>query len=375
MNKTLSVSLIALAAVAVGVALFLNGTMKKTRPTSGRVVSVQRGEIVGKIIETGSIEPAGVVQIKSEQSGEIKRLFTKPGDRVEIGQKLAVIQQESSLARQAAQFRAGLEEERLNMEEARRELERQRSLLSKGFVPRKDVETAEKNFEKTKVKFQLARKQLLLVLGGSQEALDQNLAHDLSSDQLDQFTITAPIAGTIISMDVEEGEIITSGTATVGGGTTLLRIADLNRMLVKTRINEVNIVEVHIGQPVEMWLDAVPGRKYEAVVSEISPEGERVDNIVTYMVTMEIKDPDEQLKPTMTANVDILTGVSKDVLHLPVEAVERKDGEEFVRIEEEGRIVRKKVSTGQRTESVIQITSGLREGDRVLIGPNGKAGD
>ncbi|MBI3994696.1 MAG: efflux RND transporter periplasmic adaptor subunit [Nitrospirae bacterium] len=370
MNRILSAVLIVIAAAAVGLVLFFNSSMKKPAKPAGRTATVQRGDIILKVTETGSLEPLGVVEIKSEQSGEIKRLFVKPGERVAVGQKLAVIQQESGQARQAAQLRAGYEEERLNMDEARRDMDRQRALFEKGFISRKELEAAEKKFEQSRLKWQLARRQLLLALGGSPEVLDQYLARDIGSDSLDQFAIASPIRGTVISLEVEEGEMITSGTSTVGGGTALMTIADLSRMLVKAKINEVNIAQVRLGLPVEIRLDAVPGKRYQATVTQISPQGERLNNVVTYFVTMEIADPDEDLKPSMTANVDILLGVSKNALSLPVEALARQDGRPVVTVEENGRPVKKPVTVGARTETSVEITSGLNEGDRVLILPN-----
>lgn len=375
MNRTLFILLVAVATVAIGLALFYRNNINIDRPktvNAGKTVTVQRGKIIAKVAETGSLEPLGVVEIKSEQSGEVIQLFVKEGDRVAAGQRLAVIQQESGQARQAAQFRANLEEERLNIEEAQRELDRQRALFAKGFASQKDVEQAEKNYEKSKVKHDLARRQLLLMLGGSREALEQYLQKDLASEALDQFIITSPTSGTVIEMGVQEGEMITSGTATVGGGTPLMKIADLSRMLVKSRINEVNITSVKPGQPVEMRLDAIPGRVYHGSVLRIAPQGQRINNVVTYEVTMEITDADQALKPSMTANVDIVTGVYEDALYLPIEALDRKEGQDVVYvIEDEGPSYSepkaRPVQILTRTENVAVIVEGVKENDRVMI--------
>lgn len=367
MNRYGGYILIAAAAAGLGWALFYHPKESGEAEPSGRTVAVEKGEVVSKIAETGSIEPAGLVEIKSEQSGEIKKLFVAQGDRVKPGDLLAVIQQESSQARQAAQFRAAYEEERLNKEEAEREARRQGQLLEKGFVSRKDVEVAEKNLETAHVRFQLARRQLLLVLGGSPKVLDQYLSRDLDSDALDRFDISSPIAGTVISLEVEPGEIITSGTSTVGGGTTLVKIADLTQMLVVAKINEVNIVQVRLGQPVEMTIDAVPDKKYRAEVVQISPQGERVNNVVTYPVTMKILDPDPSLKPGMTANVDIITAVTREALYVPVEAVRWRDGRASAAVWDGSGESERPIETGVRTATVIQVTKGLGEGDRVVI--------
>lgn len=368
MSRKLSILLVILAAVAVGVALLYNNNIGRPKPESpGKVVTVQRGDIVVKVAETGSLEPLSVVEIKSEQSGEVKRLFVKEGEKVSAGQRLAIIQQESSQARQAAQFRANLEEERLNMEEDKRELERQRALAAKGFASQKEVELAEKKYEKSKVRYSLARRQLLLVFGGNREILKQYLQRGLSSEALDQFAIVSPASGTVIELNVQEGEIIASGTATVGGGTALMKIADLSRMRAKSRINEVNITSVKTGQPVEIRLDALPGRLYHGTVIGISPQGERINNVVTYEVTMEVTDADPMLKPSMTANVDIVTGTYEDVLYLPIEALERREGQDIVYVEKDGVSRVQPVQILTRTESLAVIAEGVKENDRVVV--------
>jgi HlyD family secretion protein len=331
-----------------------------------RSVRVQRGDLTVKVAETGSIEPMTAIEIKSEQSGEIKKLYVKEGDHVKAGQPMAVIQQESNLSRQSAQFRASMEEERLNVEQAKRDLDRQEALLAKGIVAKKDVETAQQAYENAKLRYDLARRQLLLILGGNQELLHQYLSRSLSSDQLDEFVIKAPSAGTVIEIKVEEGEIISSGTSTVTGGTTLMKIADLSRMLAKVKINEVNITQVKAGQPVEIRLDAVPGQVYHGRVTQISPQGERLNNVVTYLTTVEIDGPDEHLKPTMTANVDIISNVLKGVLYIPVEVVSRSGSEDVVYLDEDGKRISKKIRIAARTESYVVIEEGLKEGELVL---------
>jgi HlyD family secretion protein len=359
------------AAVVIAAAGFLYYYYGPGRSSSdaepGRTFTVMRGDVTAKLAETGSLEPTAVVEIKSEQSGEVKKLFVKEGDEVRAGQKLAIIQQESGQARMAAEYRANLEDERLNMEEAEKELERMKSLKDKGFASEKDVEDAQRKFERAKVNYDLAMRSLRLVLGGSAEVLKQYLSRDLSSGVLDEFTIHSPGAGTVIKLTVEEGEMITSGTATVGGGTPLMEIADLSNMLVKCKVNEVNIPSVKIGETAEVRLDALPGRSFHGTVTAIAPTGERVDNVVTYEVTIRIDDAEKLLKPSMTANVDIVTGVFQDVLYLPIEAIGREDGRDVVWIESAGKPESRPLKILERTESVAVISEGVGENDRVLL--------
>jgi multidrug efflux pump subunit AcrA (membrane-fusion protein) len=332
-----------------------------------RIVKAERGEVTTRVAETGSLEPVSLVEVKSEQPGEVKRLYVIAGDRVAAGQPVAMIQQESGQARQAAQFRAQLAEEDLNLQEAERERSRLKVLFDKGFVSQKEVESAEKDYEKARVKVDLARRQLLLLLGGSKDLLDQYLKRDLGSEDLDRFVIASPLAGIVIELGVEEGEKITSGTSAMGGGTTLMKIADLSKMIVKSKINEVNIPSVGPDQPVEIRLDALPGRTYHGRVVGISPQGEKINNVVTYEVSVEIADSDGLLKPAMTANIDIITAELKDVVHIPLEAVRVMDGIETVYVVQDDQPTKRPVRVRLRTESRAVIESGIREGEEIMI--------
>jgi len=130
------------------------------------VVFVKKGDVIVKAAETGSLEPTNVVEIKSEQAGEVKQFFVQVGDAVKVGQPLATIQPESNQARKVAEARASIEQERLNLEEDQREVHRMEELFAKGFVARKALESAGKNLENTKIRLNLAKHQLLLTLDG-----------------------------------------------------------------------------------------------------------------------------------------------------------------------------------------------------------------
>ncbi len=341
------------------------------RPLSANeeeVVLVKRGDVILKATETGSLEPANTVEIKSEQSGEVKRLLVRAGDAVKTGQPLAAIQQESNQAKRVAEARAAIEEERLDWEEAQRKHERVAELFEKGFVARKEMEETEKDKSNAKIKYDLARRQLLLTLGGNQALYEKYLKRDLTDQTADEFTIYAPLSGTVIEIEVAEGEIVSSGTSTVTGGTTLMRIADLSRMWVKTKINEVNISQVREGQPVEVRLDAILGHLYQGKVVKISRKGEKVNNVVTYEVTIGLLDSDPRLMPSMTANVDIITRVARNVLYLPLIAIVQEGGSDAVTVRlSGGEIVTKPIKVAFKNETVAVADDGIHEGDQLLL--------
>jgi HlyD family secretion protein len=377
-RSTLLILLVAGIILAGALFIFYGRSNSAKDGDAERVAVVKRGDIMLKVIETGSVEPATVVELKSEQSGQVKQLFVNAGDRVTRGQPLAVIQQDAAQAQMAAQYRADLEREQLTLQQAERQLDRNRALLDKGFLSKQDVETSQQDVETAKIRYELARRQLKLALGGDDQALERYLSHPLQSDHLEEFTVTSPVEGSVITIDVEKGETINSVSSTVTGGTVLMKLADLSRLVVKTKINEVNIERVKPGQPVEIRLDAIPGKVYHGTVGLIAPQGVRTDNIVTYEVTIPFTDADldlkPSLKPSMTANIDILTGTLHQALSLPVEAIDHQSGHDYVWLQTGTAPSKRPVTVSQRTETeailLDQPTAGsppLHEGDQVVI--------
>ena len=344
----------------------LSENRKETTPSS-HVISVKRGSLETRVSETGRLQPSQTVDIKSQFSGEVTQIYVKNGERVQQGQLLAVLKQEPGQARQVAQLRAGIEEEGINVEKARLALARMRSLFDKGFIPRKELESAEQDHRRAFVRLELAKRQLLLALGGNRELYQRYLRRNPSIQHREEFEIRAPATGTILDILVHPGEMITSGTATVGGGTVLMKLADLRRMVIKAKINEVNIARVKVGQPVEIQLDALPNQKFQGTVTAISTQGEKEENIVTYEVTIEIRHPQGQLRPMLTANIDIVTDKLKDVLTVPLEALHSQKGEDFVNVMEKGKPVSRQVRVALRTAAKAVIVKGLQEGDQVVL--------
>lgn len=347
---------------------------KNTKEQTFRTVLVEKGTILVKITESGKVEPVTTVNIKSELAGKVKKFFVEEGDSVKAGDKLALVQQESSQARQVAQVRASLERAKLDLEDAERNLERKRELYEKGFIAKKDVEDAEKLFKSSKIRNDLAEKELWLVLGESESISTQDLAAKmLAAKTYDSVIIKSPISGTIINIYVEEGEIITSGTKALGdGGTTIMTIADLSNLIIKADINEVDVNKIKAGQKVKIGFDAIRGTVYQGTVKKIALAGSLKQNIVVYPVEIEIQKPDEMIRLGMTADLDIILKSAKNVLYVPKEAIKRRDGRNAVEIIKDGKRILQPVVTGLEDDVKIEIKKGLEEGAKVVISSFGR---
>ena len=141
-------------------------------------------------------------------------------------------------------------------------------------------------------------------------------------EQLEWTTIKAPMAGTVTLLEIEEGEIVTSGRSAFSQSPPLMTIADLSKMVVKTYINEVDMERLRMDQQANIKVDAYKNKIYEGRVAEISPSGEERDNIITFEVMVKVVGSPSELRPGMSADVDVVTYEEKDVLMLPIDAVQ-----------------------------------------------------
>jgi HlyD family secretion protein len=276
---------VAVIIVALVVVLMLaRKGYKEERPF--RTAQVERRSIVVKVTESGEVEPLTLVNIKSELAGEVKQIFVEEGDSVKSGDRLALVQQESSQAQQVAQARASVERAKLDLEDTKRAQDREQDLYDKGFVAKKDVEDAEQAYKRSQIQYELSEKQLWVVLGGGAEPAEPG---SLGTKAFDNVIVTSPISGVVIDLNVEQGEMITSGTqAYGGGGTVLMTIADLSQMIVKTDVNEVDVGKIRVGQSAQIGFDAIRGRVFSGSVEKIAPAGTLQGNIVVFPIEVEI---------------------------------------------------------------------------------------
>ena len=369
MTRKVLLAVVALI-IATGIGLYaylpaLQSDSSEKQPPA--TVEVLRSSIDTRVSETGTIQPSKTIEIKSQFSGEVAQLFVSNGQAVKKDELLAIIRQESSQARQVAQLRAGIQEERLNVTTAQREWVRTQSLYRKGFVAQQALETSEDAYQRALVRLELAERQLLLALGGDEELFKRYQENSTQSTRPEEFQVRSPTDGTVLEILVNAGEIITSGTATFGGGTVLMKVADLSRMIVKAKINEVNIPRVAVGQDVDIRLDALPGQVFKGRVAAIAAQGVKEENIVTYDVTIAITETNKALKPMLTANVDIVTKRLDDVLTIPLEVLQVKNGDDVVEVLTNGTQKSQKVRVAFRTDTQAVITKGLNEHDQVVI--------
>lgn len=181
---------------------------------------------------------------------------------------------------------------------------------------------------------------------------------------LDMAHITAPFGGTVTQVDALPGD-------QAAPGVTAFRIDDLSRLLVDVQITEVDINSIQIGQPVRLTFDAIPNKEYNGQISEVGQVGTAVQGVVNFTVTIELIDADENVRPGMTAAVNVVISQLEDVLLVPNRAVRLREGQRVVYLLRSGIPEAVEIELGATSETSSQIISGdVKEGDEVVLNPS-----
>lgn len=365
-------------------AYFLWPKEPSSNATGATVVVVSKGSIVETASASGTIEPRVQVEVKSRIAGTVLAVEVSEGDSVAVGDLLfrldpvdarrTVAEARAGVRQSAAelaQARANLAVAETQAEDARttREVRARGSEL--GLVSAEEDRASNRELTVAATTVELRRAQIQASAAGVASAR-LNVAD--AERRLSETEIRAPIAGTVLSVDVEVGTIVPSAVTNVGGGTALVTLADLTNLRVIGLIDEAQIGRVAVGQAVAIRVDAYPDRIFTGRVDRVSPLGREESNVVTFEVEVEVTDAEKNLlRSGMSADLEIETSRLADVLLVPLEAIQTTGGRRTVRLESgEQRAIRTGASDGRS----IVVLSGLRQGDRLLVGgvaPEGAA--
>ena len=309
MNKK-KIILIAVAVVAVaGISIRLFGGSTAKHKVTYETATVIKGEISESITATGTIEPVTEVEVGTQVSGIIDKIYADYNSVVTKGQLIAEMDR-VTLQSEVASQRAAYNGAKAEYEYQRKNYERNRGLHEKQLISDTDYEQFVYNYEKAKSSYESSQASLAKA--------ERNLSY---------ATITSPIDGVVINRAVEEGQTVASGFETP----TLFTIAaDLTQMQVVADVDEADIGGVKDGQRVTFSVDAYPNDTFEGVVTQIrlgedsstsSGSSGTSGTVVTYEVVISAPNPDLKLKPRLTANVTIYTLERKNVLSVPARAL------------------------------------------------------
>lgn len=265
--------------------------------------AVSRRTIVLDATASGAIEPINVVEVKSKSSGQIVQMTVETGSKIARGDLLVQLETRD-VQNQFDQARADLNaaEARLQVSEAQKK--RNDDLFGQRIITAQEHETSVLDFANAQAAVIRARTSL-----------------DLAQQRLDDATVRAPNSGTIIEKTVSLGQVITSATSGVGGGTTLLKMADLTKVRMRALFNETDIGQVTPGQQTTVTVDAFPDRPFRGTVEKIEPQAVVNQSVTMFPVLINLDNSEGLLKPGMNGEAAVLVERRENVLAIPNDAI------------------------------------------------------
>jgi HlyD family secretion protein len=248
---------------------------------------------------TGQVEPIRSVEVKSKASGEVLRLYADVGDEVEPGFLLAEIEPRD-VQNAYDQATAELEVAQARADISRAQLQRSRDLLEAGIITQQEFESA--NLENANAQATLMKARTNL---------------ELAELRLQDVTIRAPAAGTILQRNVEEGTVIQSASSNVSGGSTLFVMADLDQLEVRTLVDETDVGQIQAGLESTVQVEAYPGLSFQGRVEKVEPQAVVQQNVTMFPVIVRLDNEDGLLKPGMNAEVEMLLAERQDAVVVP----------------------------------------------------------
>jgi HlyD family secretion protein len=428
-NKVL-IGALALVALLVVISIIIHESNKG-------VVTVQTGkarrqDLASIVSASGEIKPKTYVNIGANAFGKITHLYVKEGDRVKKGQLLAQLENVQSAADVAASkasleasrtdalaaaanlntAQADLARAKADLERARLDWDRAESLFKAGVISKAEYDTRKMNWQTSEAG--LAQAQARVAQANAQkESADRHIAQTSAtltraSDVLQKTVYSAPYAGVITNLPVREGETVVIGIQNAPGS-TLMTLADMSVITAEVKVDETDIVNVQLGQPAEVTIDAIPKKSFHAVVTEIgnnaivrstgvatSQQATASQEAKDFKVVVTLQDPPEDLRPGLSATAKITTATRNNVVTIPIQALTIRREEDLRASAEQGAVeaaspvknasknkdselqgvfvIRNKkaafvpVETGITGTADIEVTSGLKEGDEIVTG-------
>jgi HlyD family secretion protein len=286
--------------VAIIALMIIKPFNKKKAEVTFETVKVEKGNITNTVTATGTIEAVTSIDVGTQVSGIIDKIYVDFNDKVKQGQLLAMIDKKQ-LTAQLEQSRATLDQAQAMLIFQEVTYNRLKALYEKKLIAQSDYDQALYNYENAKASLKNARS-----------------AYDRNQVNLNYCTITSPIDGVVLNRAIEEGQTV---AASFNTPTLFTIVNDLTQMEVETSVDEADIGKVKEGQRVEFTVDAYSDLKFEGKVAEVRLQPTTTNNVVTYSVILSAPNPDKKLMPGMTASATIYVDEKQNTLILSGKAV------------------------------------------------------
>jgi HlyD family secretion protein len=371
--------IIAAVLVVLAIIILLNFQAQREKAINVTVEKVKKHDLTSVVSASGEVKPKKNVNISAHVSGRIVKLGVEEGQKVKKNDfllKLESTQYEANADRDRAAiriFKAELIKAEAQLKKDESFYARQKKLYDEKLISGEQLEAAKTTFDISKA----THEAILYQIRQAQASLESTL------DMLSKTIYNSPIDGIITSLRVEEGEIAMIGTMN-NPGTVLMTIADLSVMEVEVEVDETDVIGLSLGQQVDIRIDALPNQVLQGKVTEIGSSALQkaisTEESKDFKVVITLEDPPESLKPGLSASADIITAKRAEVLAVPISSLvlkEKENGEDKDKdVQEEGVYIIKDsrasfqaVEKGIMGEMMVEIKSGLEEGQEIATGP------
>ncbi len=278
---------------------------KKTeKPVPIQTAAVTRRDIIVDATATAIIEPINIVEVKSKTaSGQITKMTVEVGSYVKPGDLIVQIDTRD-LINAANQSQADFEAAQAKLTTSTAQKKRSDDLFKQRIITATENETANLDFANATASFVRAKTSL-----------------DLAQQRLEDATVRAPVEGTVIDKTVSLGQVIQAGTSSVGGGSTILKMANLQRVRARALVNETDIGQIIAGQEATVTVDAFPDRPFRGKVEKVEPQAVVQQNVTMFPVLISLSNEEGLLKPGMNGEAAVLVDRRTSVLAIPNDAV------------------------------------------------------
>jgi len=317
-----------------------------------QIAEASRRQIESKLTVYGDVAPAFQVEVKSEVGGKVKKIHAQPGDQVKRGQLLMEID-DAELQNEKAAAMAEVEGAQLEVEKTSGNFERAAALYEEALISKEIYENLEADLKIAQNKLDRADRRLQIV----EERLSKTFIH-------------APANGTVLTLYVQEGQVV-SAAASVNSGTSLMMVADLDRLLVHSHVNQVDVARIQQGKRVFLASDTIPGERMPARISFIAPVASRKNDIKGFAIEVAVERVHPMIRPGMTVSVNVPLGKADDAITVPVGAVfeDEEEGQVVWVVNEQRRAEKRRVDVGLSDLFFAEIKDGVEPGESILLVP------
>ena len=339
----------------------------------------KKGSFSKKVDATGEIFATELIDVGAQVSGQIKKLYVKLGDQVKKGDMIASIDsstQQNSIDNKEAQlaiYKAQLESAKVALNIAKTQFDRENALFSKNATSKQEFESAKNTYSANSAKIKELEAQIK----------QTNIELSTAKINLGYTKITAPRDGTVVSVQVEEGQTVNANQTTP----TIVNIADLSHVKMKMQIAEGDITKIKVGTPVEYSILSEPTKKFQTTVSSIDPglttlsdgsygssssskssysSSSSSSSAVYYYAQSIVDNKDGILRIGMTTQNELLIANVKDAIIVPSIGIKKDENGTFVYVLKDGKPVKTAVKTGIKDNLDTQIISGINEDDEII---------